>query len=342
MSKPKECWVVTDGRAGIENQALGLAEAVARETDLIVTRKRIRVAAPWRSLPRLAWGDPFTRLESDGALLRAPYPDLWIGCGRMSVPFTMAVKKRSPDTYTVQLQNPRAPYREFDLIIPPAHDRVKADNAFSILGSANRITSAKLEAGAEALAPLIDHLPRPRVAVLIGGSNSANKVDGAQVDRLADVLRNALSEGAGLMVTTSRRTPEAVTEAIRGFADNDAVFQWTDDAGEASVNPYFGILGAADHILVTEDSVNMVAEAAMTGRPVHIHRWRERRRAQAQDKFARFLDALRDRGVCADFTGQFDERSYEPLDETQRAAAEVVRRWENAMSAKWRATFAAN
>src|SRR3546814_3642619 len=34
-------------------------------------------------------------------------------------------------------------------------------------------------------------------------------------------------------------------------------------------NPNFGILGLADHVIVTGDSVNMVSEAASTGKPVH-------------------------------------------------------------------------
>lgn len=342
MAKSKECWVVTDGRAGIENQALGLAEAVARETDLIVTRKRISVAAPWRLLPRLLWGDPFSRLARDGALLRPPYPDLWIGCGRMSVPLTMAAKKRSPDTFTVQLQNPRAPLNAFDLVIPPEHDRINANNVFSILGSPNRITSAKLSADAEALAPLIDHLPSPRVAVLIGGSNSANKVDQAQAERLISVLETALESGVGLMVTTSRRTPESILKALGAFDSHDHIFLWTDQDSGFLANPYFGMLGAADHILVTEDSVNMAGEAALTGQPVHIYRWRDAGHRKPRDKFSLFLEALEAQGACREFSGRFDRWAYAPLDETHRAAVELVRRWDDAMNARLRATFAAN
>ena len=34
-------------------------------------------------------------------------------------------------------------------------------------------------------------------------------------------------------------------------------------------NPYFAFLHHADHVLVTEDSANMAAEAASTAKPVH-------------------------------------------------------------------------
>ena len=43
---PLAIWVVSDGRAGIENQALGLAEAVQRLTPAEITIKQIR----WRPI----------------------------------------------------------------------------------------------------------------------------------------------------------------------------------------------------------------------------------------------------------------------------------------------------
>ena len=38
----------------------------------------------------------------------------------------------------------------------------------------------------------------------------------------------------------------------------------------SGANPYFGMLGAADAIVVTADSVSMISEAAATGKPVYI------------------------------------------------------------------------
>ena len=46
------CWVVTDGKAGTENQCLGVAEALGLEPVV----KRISVRSPWRELgPFLRW-----------------------------------------------------------------------------------------------------------------------------------------------------------------------------------------------------------------------------------------------------------------------------------------------
>ncbi|HCW49790.1 MAG TPA: nucleoside-diphosphate sugar epimerase, partial [Brevundimonas sp.] len=43
-ARPLSIWVVSDGRTGIQNQALGLAEAVARLTPADIAIKTVR----WR------------------------------------------------------------------------------------------------------------------------------------------------------------------------------------------------------------------------------------------------------------------------------------------------------
>jgi mitochondrial fission protein ELM1 len=88
-------------------------------------------------------------------------------------------------------------------------------------------------------------------------------------------------------------------------------------------NPYFAFLGAADVILVTEDSANMPTEAAATGKPVYLL---EMDGAQARKR--RFHAELASLGIIRWFDGALETWSYEPLRETERAAAEVLRRLE--------------
>ena len=89
-----------------------------------------------------------------------------------------------------------------------------------------------------------------------------------------------------------------------------------DGAGD---NPLFGFLHFADHILVTEDSANMAAEAASTGKPVHILPMVPLKSA---GKFARLHDDLRSRGAARPFDGALIPWTYEPLAETDRAQAQ--------------------
>ncbi len=327
MSRRKECWVVTDGRAGIESQALGLAEEVARYCDIHIVKKIISVQSPWRHLPYPLWGDPFDKLSREYSLLRPPFPDLWIGCGRLSIPFGMALKKRHAATFTVQLQRPRAPTHAFDLVVPPSHDQLSGDNVFPIIGSPNRITSQKLTEAGEQLAPYIERLPKPRIAVLLGGSNRYNRVNEFQAARLQIVLGNLLAEGFGLMVTSSRRTPSVVRTALTGFQTEAAWFSVQQEGLSPPANPYFGMLDQADHIMVTDDSVNMAAEAAATGKPVHIYHWRGEEMQGVSQKFRRFHNSLMEYGATRAFSGIMDEWRYRPLQETTRAAKELICRW---------------
>lgn len=325
---PRACWVVTDGRAGIENQALGLAEAVARLTPLDITVKRIAVRAPWARLPRALWGDPFARLSPAGALLRPPYPALWIGCGRLSTPFTAAMRLRAPQTFTVQIQAPRMRTGAFDLVAPPLHDGLRGPNVFAILGAPTRVTRARLDADAAALAPALAGLPSPRIAVLLGGPNRAYRIGARRAAAIAAALSGLAADGAGLMVTASRRTPPALAEAAKRALEPYTHYFW-DGAPVAGLdNPYFGLLGLANHILVTEDSVNMAAEAAMTGAPVHVLALDRPLFGSDDAKFRAFHAALEKRGAARRFDGALDAWTYEPLDETARIAAEVVRRLE--------------
>ena len=45
---------------------------------------------------------------------------------------------------------------------------------------------------------------------------------------------------------------------------------WDHKGDHKSDNPYPGILAVVDDVIVTSDSVNMVSEACLTGKPVYV------------------------------------------------------------------------
>jgi mitochondrial fission protein ELM1 len=83
-------------------------------------------------------------------------------------------------------------------------------------------------------------------------------------------------------------------------------------------NPYFALLALADYIVVTCDSVNMISEAASTGKPVYVEML-----PGGSAKSSRFLDRLREDGIIRNFTGALEPYSYPPLDDMTRAAERV-------------------
>ncbi|WP_439633575.1 mitochondrial fission ELM1 family protein [Glycocaulis sp.] len=297
FQRERACFVVTDGRRGMENQALGLAEAVARLTPMRILPVQV---------PRT--GD----LPDPGPIA----PDLWIGCGMAAVRAAGEHRKAFPDAVFVYVQDPKMAHHRFDLIIPPEHDRMRGRQVFEITGSPNRITPERLAEAERAFAGQIAALPAPRAAVLIGGDSRHHQftpeIAGALLERLV-WLR---AQDIGLMITTSRRTPESFVSALEAqFGADDGV--WLHTGGEP--NPYFGFLAGADWIFATEDSTNMLTEAAATGTPVY------RLMLEGKPgKFARLYSALEAHGAVRPFLGRLDRWSYMPLHETERAARRVL------------------
>jgi uncharacterized protein len=312
-------WVLSDGKPGMENQCLGLAEALGRLGAADAVVKRIAPRFPWSVLPPQFWVAPLAGLNGDA--LTPPWPDILIATGRQTVAPALAIKKASGGkTFCVQIQNPVAGRGRFDLLAIPRHDRIDGANVVVTDGALHRIVPDRLAADADRFRPVLAALPRPLVAVLIGGSNGQYNMTETVTAKLADDLAALCRDhGAGLAVTASRRTGEANEKRLRDALEGPACWFW-DGTGD---NPYFGLLGLADAIVVTADSVSMVSEACATGKPVYVIDLEG-----GSAKFARFHDHLRDAGITRPFDGDLDTWTYPPMDDTARVAAEIVKRLE--------------
>ena len=317
--RPLEIWAVSDGRAGIEAQAVGLAEAVARLTPAQTTIKHVGWPRWMRRTPSALIVAPLQMLARGSDPIAPPWPDLWIANGRAAIPLSIGVRRWSHGrTFVVQLQDPLRSSHRFDLVVPPNHDGLTGPNVFPITGTPHRVTPERLQRELEPFRSRLDPLPGPRVAVLIGGKSKAFDLSPARAKTLADQIERAVrASGGSLMLTFSRRTPgdakAIMIERLRGLPG------WIWD-GEGA-NPYFAFLAAADYILVTEDSANMPTEAGATGRPVYLLGM-DGKQARKQ----RFHAELARLGVARRFEGRLESWSYPPLRETDRVAAEILRR----------------
>ena len=303
------CWVITDGKAGMESQCLGLAEALGLDPAI----KRIGLREPWRRFaPHLRLG---LRHALTGDPLAPPWPHLVIATGRISVPGSLYVRRMNPRTRNVQIQNPGISPRYFDLVVTPIHDLLGGANVIHTIGALHRVTGERLMREAALLASRIGEQPRPRIGVLIGGGNAAYRFAADDARTLAaELAGNAAESGASLLVTTSRRTGTENLEILRAALADTRAFVW-DGTGD---NPYYGILGLADVLVVTADSVNMITEACATGRPVYIYGL-----PGGSEKFARFHEALTLRGYAQFYQGSLESFLSDRLDEMPRIVRAV-------------------
>ncbi|NWG46186.1 MAG: mitochondrial fission ELM1 family protein [Alphaproteobacteria bacterium] len=312
---------LTDGRAGIRTQVLGLAEALAARTGGRVVEASVRLRPAFAALPErlLAWLVP---LGLSPVRLDAPeggVPDVLIAAGRAGLAASLSARRHAPQVFRVQIQDPRLDPALFDAVIAPAHDGLEGENVLALLGAPNRITPARLAEAKEAWETRLAHLPRPRAAILLGGPSRAYRFGPAEAARIAAGLQDLAARWpGGFLLTGSRRTDPAALATIAAALPADRSFLW-DGRGE---NPFFGFLAHADHVLVTEDSTNMITEAAATGRPVHLLPL-----AGGSAKFARLHAALMAAGHVRRFGGTLEGPPPPgPLAETARAADWLAQR----------------
>jgi uncharacterized protein len=307
-------WAIHDGKIGMANQVIGLAEALAWP----FSEKRLAIRSPWSHLAPALWLRPMSAVGPESDQLTPPWPNIVIGCGRNTVVLARAIKRRSGGkTFWVQIQDPRFARAEVDLVVAPQHDPARGGNVFQTLGAVHRVTKAKMAEAAARFAPILAPLKRPLVAVLIGGDNAVYRLTEERFAALCDALGKLAEAGYGLAITPSRRTSPERLSLLHTKLQDVPAFIW-DGRGD---NPYFAMLGTADAIVVTADSVSMVSEAASTGKPVHIVELEGGSR-----KFAQFHRAMREAGITRPFTGMIETWHYEPLDDTARAAVEIRRR----------------
>ncbi|MCW3475935.1 mitochondrial fission ELM1 family protein [Limobrevibacterium gyesilva] len=307
---PTHTWTVAEGLAGLQSQAIGLAEAAGLAAEARVLTPR----GVWRHVPAAWWPAPLSAIEP--AALAPPWPELVIGCGGKAAAVLAALRRKAR---TVIVQHPRMDIRRFDLVVAGRHDSLTGANVLVTRTAIHRVTPDRLAAAAAEWAPRLAHLPRPLVAVLVGGSNGRFRLDAPVGERLAAQLAEMMQrDRVGLAVTPSRRTDPQVRAALERTLRPLGAEVW-DMTGD---NPYFGMLALADAIVVTGDSVSMVSEAVATSAPVLLVPLPGR-----SHRIGLFMRGLIDDGRVRPYHGRLELWPTAPLDDTAAVAAEMCRRF---------------
>lgn len=304
--------VLASGKIGHEVNCFGVAAALGFAAERLPVSPR----APFVWLS--PWG-PADRRDRPGK----PFPDIVLASGRVTMPYLRFIKQRSAGrAFCVFLQDPRGWRSACDMIWMPEHDAYRGPNVMTTLTSPHPLTPQVLADARAAPLPAIAALPAPRVAMVLGGDSASHAFSAADRTALIAMALDLARGGHGLMVTPSRRTPaglvEAMADALAQAGLAQAAFLWR---GEGD-NPYRQMVANADALIVTGDSVNMVGEAAATGRPVHVYE-----PSGGNPKITAFLDGLVARGAVRRWAGRLEDWSYAPVDATAEIAREVSRRF---------------
>jgi len=263
--------VLKDRRPGEYRKALGLAAVIARKwpaetRELEVWPRRLARDRVRRWMLARSGRDPARAL----ALLyginpaEAAPPNIVIGAGRPTAAAGILLRR---------LSGARFLYCGYLRDYGPAEIDLKLVGTPRLAG----------EPGC-ALAPIPtsvdpDTLPRPRrlrspqdlsgaaIGLFLGGPRSGYDFLKADWERLAElVVSTARLAGVRWSVASSRRTPEPACRAFHRLAAAGIIERYVDSRAEGagSADALFG----ADAIVVTEDSLSMIAEGLAALRPV--------------------------------------------------------------------------
>jgi mitochondrial fission protein ELM1 len=254
-------------RAGDNSQVLGLAEALGwplEEKHFVYQSFEKAVNLPFGAHLLGVVGDQSSKLE-------APWPDLVISAGRKNEPIARYIRKHADKhVRLIHVGRPWARVETWDLVITTPQYRLPNDpNVLHNETPLHRVTRARLDEAAEAWREKVAHLPKPIVTVLAGGNSGPYPFDRTSGERLARQLDELVGEvGGSVLLTTSARTLDETTDALaQGIQSPSLIYRWQKNDPD---NPFFAFLGLADRVVVTADSVSMMAEACVTGRPVYL------------------------------------------------------------------------
>jgi mitochondrial fission protein ELM1 len=257
LAKQPLVWLLMGTRAGDNNQLLALAKALGYPFEA----KRVAFNQ-LRWLPALRTGLKIVAHESRG-LIQPPWPDLIIGAGYVSVPVARHVREQTGGrAKLVLIGNPRDRVSDFDLqITTPQYSRSLAPNVlelmFPIGNPAKDVEPTSVER------EWLRSFSRPRRLVAIGGPARYWRLDHSALAQAVDTIRAKEPAGSAIVATSARTTPAT----RRLLAD----LMGKDSGAIVDHFPRFGVLlHESDEIYVTADSVSMISEAILTGKPTGV------------------------------------------------------------------------
>ncbi len=267
--RPPRTWLMMGHKAGDNSQILALAEALGWPFEikkLVYRRSEL--------LTNLLAGPTLMGLVAEkSSPLEPPWPELVISAGRRNEPLIRWIQTRAGSRERIKLVHvgrPWALHECYDLIVTtPQYRLPRKPNILHNELPLHRVRPERLREAGDAWAGRLTHLPRPYIAVMVGGNAGPYNFDrenGALLGYWAS--RMARECGGSLLVTTSARTPKKALAALEAQIDVPAfVYRWRPGDRD---NPYFAFLALAERLIVTCDSMSMLAEACSTGKPVFI------------------------------------------------------------------------
>ncbi len=261
MSKKlkKTIWLIDDGRIGNLNQLKAIAYFLEKNhflTKLIKVKFNFLI-----NLPNF-----ISYCAQNCAIAHIDYakekPDAILSVGRRSALISLEIKKKHPEIKLIQLMRPNLPASLFDFIITPNHDKFKSAN-LEIATPPSPVNNDILAQESKKFSSLQkDNL----VSFIIGGDSKKKKLSLLDYEKLLETIKS-LAKNHSIYLITSRRTNYA-DFLTNNLPKNCKIFKWQDCQKQ---NPYLAILAFSKYLIVTQDSISMIADCLASKKSTYIY-----------------------------------------------------------------------
>ncbi len=259
-------WVLESMRAGENTQLKALADELGWDYQFKQMHHR-------PGIPYFLLGSSLLGIDEETSELSGPWPDLIISASAKNEPICRWIRDHADKTVRlVHLGRPWANIKHFDLVITTPQYRLKAKRNIHVntVPMHYPIDSARIgnELQVQDWRVKLSNLPKPYIALMIGGHSGPYSFDERATQRLVEQANHmAETLGGSLLISTSARTPGYVANYLEKEVSAPNYFHhW----GSTDNNPYYAFLGLADSIIVTGDSISMLSEACAMLKPVYI------------------------------------------------------------------------
>jgi uncharacterized protein len=338
--------IISDGKPGHENQSLGIAEHLPNPDILLLKhnlkegfsegllRLQVRFLDGAKRNPDKLLRKVFS--ESDVEKLKSHNPKAIIAAGTLSAGPCLVAGYLTGAITCVCMKPSFLPLDMFDLAVVPAHDNPPdKPNILVTLAAPNRVSPKRLESESEIWAGELPDNSNKIISWIVGGPSSSAGFDENHVLKgLESTLEWAEKYGWQVWLSTARRTPLGLENAIENLAIKHRAFSWYLLWHKDKRNPLYAMFHRSRVAVVTSDSVSMIAEAASAGKGPLVYQATENggRKKSKQD---RMVDGLLEAGYGLR-AGDADklnsildgmnskEVDFPRLDDTQKAADRLL------------------
>jgi mitochondrial fission protein ELM1 len=314
-SLDKYLLILNDGRIGNYKQLLAITDHLKTKFNINETKLQFNF---WSKLPNILHVFDSISINNSEDLTKLKFsPDLILSCGRRSAPIAKFLKSKYKNAKLVHLLKPNINPKAFDMIITPVHDQYPAASFEYILPPTNvaNINLANQSQGFEYLKLINEE----KICVIIGGSSKNKSLSKNDFENFA-IFMNFIAgiQNKKILLTTSRRTDPELIDIINSATSKNTNIEAYLYRDNDDKNPYGAFLYYADKVIVTGDSISMVADALMTKKPLIIYE------GFAGKKHKTFLKTIFKNKYALKFSETISEHDFDTLTKYNQDDAKAI------------------